>query len=550
MTCAMTISPSIVLVGLYSDDYPALGESHGISALAGYLTYVCRVEVEIIDMVAHGRQLTDYVVGRCTDLQPKLIGLSVAYGTYDYALDLWKKLNSICPNARFVFGGPLATFLASEMIKATSQKSIVVVGEGEESLAALAMLDAENQELDAICNLVFVNQKGELTRTFRKSVDLTVYFLPIRDVPSSGQVYTEGSRGCSWANCTFCLRGLLDIAGRGEEHRYFPIERIVNDVKRLVSSGFRSITFADEDILGGSKQSAAYIREVLVQLATNSEVPITFDASFTVHSIFSSRMNDEDVLFRKDILLDLKKAGLRKAFLGIESASRTQLKRYAKYHTKEEITVAVNLIKEIGLELELGWIPFDPLCTIDELLENFSFLTDEGIAPAVSYMFNELRLQPGTSYLNLLRVYESRNRRVLHNENIIRNTLSFQYDYQSTIVGDLVYMLRKIAPRIRKVHYPLKNLTRYGAQGALGDNITMGRKLLTELRLALCASLVIGLQSAREEEIASLTRVSIENTLHRIGKELLAWLNQVPSTNESSEILKKLRSDVASELRA
>lgn len=537
----------ILLIGLYSDLYPAVGESHGISVLAGYLKGVGQIPVEAIDMVPHGRQLTDHAAQMSSKLQPKLIGLSVNYGTFDYAVQLWTLLKKICPSAKFVFGGPLATFLAPDLIKSTSDESVIVVGEGEESLLALATIDVTKKNLSSIPNLVFVNEKGLLVQTPRRPVDLSVCALPLRSIPHSAQVYTESSRGCSWANCTFCLRGLLDIRGSGKEHRQYPLERVVKDINKLVAAGFSSVTFADEDLLGTTEETTLRVLDIFKAIHAETDAQLAIDASLTVNSIFSSRMTKSEITLRQEILRELHELGLRKIFLGIESATNTQLKRYGKSHTKEEIAKTIEIARKSGLIFELGWIPFDPLCDIDELAENFSFLNEYDISSSVSYLFNELRLQPGTKYFKLIKRFESRSRRITISKTLDRNTLSYDYDYQSPNVMQLVSSLRMLAPRIRKIHYPLKNLIRYGFNGAVGCSIDNARKILKNMRIGLCSALADALKYRDISDISNAAQEGISDVLHVTATELHTWLNEVDVTPINAMILNQLKTDVASE---
>src|SRR5262249_27070492 len=59
----------------------------------------------------------------------------------------------------------------------------------------------------------------------------------------------------------------------------------------------------------------------------------------------------------KETLATLKKAGLSRIFFGLESGSPSQLVRYRKGVTASEGARAVQLCRQLGLEVEVGFIP-------------------------------------------------------------------------------------------------------------------------------------------------------------------------------------------------
>ena len=158
----MSTRQKVVLIGLYSDRYPAIGETHGVSAIAGYLGDVCCTDVRVLDMVAKGQQQSELAIALCREVQPAVVGLSVTYGTFDYAVELWARLQAVVESStRFVFGGALATFLAEDLLRATGPDSLVGIGEGEEALAMLV----RGESVKTIPNLCFLEADGAVRYT-------------------------------------------------------------------------------------------------------------------------------------------------------------------------------------------------------------------------------------------------------------------------------------------------------------------------------------------------------------------------------------------------
>jgi hypothetical protein len=65
---------------------------------------------------------------------------------------------------------------------------------------------------------------------------------------------------------------------------------------------------------------------------------------------------------------------LARVFVGVESGSNSQLRRYGKGQTTEDIVAALRAGALVKLPLEFGFITFDPLLTQQELSESLEFL--------------------------------------------------------------------------------------------------------------------------------------------------------------------------------
>jgi radical SAM superfamily enzyme YgiQ (UPF0313 family) len=296
------------------------------------------------------------------------------------------------------------------------------------------------------------------------------------------------------------------VAGTKSEFRRFSPLRIVADLKTLANRGASSVTFSDEDFLGGSVDGTLPLLAALEVAQTATDVPLRFDASVTVSSLASPKDGPAAAEAKLALFERFRKCGLRKIFLGIESGSASQLKRYAKGHTPEHITKAVRLLEASGVSIELGWILFDPLCTRDEVIENLEFLLNHNLAKYTSYIFNELRLQPGTPYFRLLETFYKRTGKKLWSNELDPDTLSHPYVYSEPDTSAIVHAVQMWTSKLRPLQYPLKSLSRYGSEGGLGSAVAAGRALLESLRSELCgflhATIKAGSIGTRDGEIA------------------------------------------------
>lgn len=162
---------------------------------------------------------------------------------------------------------------------------------------------------------------GEEVHGPRRLVHLDGHGPPYRrHIPAirrmGGQIFVETSRGCSWAACTFCLRGLTDVSGRSGEYRRRDPASVVRDIAALRTAGVTQVTFADEDFLGESLDNA---EKFVLGLEGLRKHPMEFGASCTVHSVCNRRDDEKTARRRLHLLERLVETGLTRVFLGVES---------------------------------------------------------------------------------------------------------------------------------------------------------------------------------------------------------------------------------------
>ncbi|WP_084618991.1 B12-binding domain-containing radical SAM protein [Thalassobaculum salexigens] len=544
----------IVLTALFSEKYPASGETHSLSVLAGQVLHAASRPIErleVLDMVALGKDARHDLVALVQEVQPDIVGISVTYGTYTKLAEIVPLVRSVLPTgARLAYGGALATYLADDIIQEIDPTALVFVGESEVSFVMLTDTAPDYTDLERIPNLVFLRNDGTVARTRRALVDPDALATPYRShlaphISNGIQLFGEASRGCSWAHCTFCLRGLLDVRGTGREYRGMPASRLLPDLANIAAMGGDSLTFADEDLLGGDETQITRLLEILDDAKNHNGIRLAFDASATVHSVFSMARNEDAQSNREAKIQKLREHGLRKVFLGVESGSAAQLKRYAKGHTRAEAAAAIQLLRRNDIMFEVGWIMFDPLATLVDIRDNLEFLLDCDAVDSVSYLFNELRLQKGTSYERLLVTEERRHGLNLRDAFFDRDTLSYAYTYKDTKVGALVDVTRGWAEHMRPLHYPLKNATRYGVSGELSSFIEHPRAILSELRNAMCKALIDEVDTFEAIGHVSDEVGRIENIMRQAAEQVLEWVDQLPSNLKKIEIIRTLEKNAA-----
>ena len=170
----------------------------------------------------------------------------------------------------------------------------------------------------------------------------------------------ESSRSCH-GKCNFCEGHLFRSFTIGNEYRVKSPQRVVEEIKYVVNRySCRVFSFSDDNFFAdGDKglQRAIEIANLLISNKTKIR--------------FTIECRADDV--KKDVFEYLKKAGLIKAFIGIESGSQSVLDRYNKGTTVEDNHYAIQTLSDLNILCHPGHILFDPKTTKQELGETVSF---------------------------------------------------------------------------------------------------------------------------------------------------------------------------------
>lgn len=481
----------VILVALHSPGIPAISDSLAISVLAGCLNHAFKHEVEIkmLNLYAVQRDREKILLETVNSFQPDVLVVSVVYGSFEWLRAIYPQLFKVWQviHKLTIFGGAVPTYVPEQMIE-LDPNAIVITGEGDEALVEIINHFRKKLPYKGIHN-TYVKCSDYVYIGQRRLVNLDQVPPPDRSLASAivamgGQIFSETSRGCTWGKCHFCGRGVTDITGGIGGYRRFPVARVVDDLRQLHNCGIQAVCFADEEFLGHSSND---VLDWLCNLrdALNVEaIKLRFDINVMVNSVILSKWtNQHERQKRKEIWDILQDMGLQKVFLGIESGSNSQLKRYRKGITAEQSIEALSIISERGIRLEAGFIMFDPLCTTSEILENIHFIRDNGIVEYISSLDNELRGQKGNSYSQILLQEQQIKGVRLLGDSYDPSTLLYPTYYLDPQVKIIVEEVRLWRKQWNKFHYSLKSLSRASGQPYLQSTISNIRAFLADLRI-------------------------------------------------------------------
>ena len=271
-------------------------------------------------------------------------------------------------NPPIIIGG-VAPTLSPEQILKKYNKVICVIGEGEDTIIELLKIYIYNNDgnnnnffLYNVPNIAFLNEKKEIVKTKRKAIDLNeIKYLPNRKylehiIENNGLIRIESSRGCDWNRCTFCII----------PWKYANCKRMKEKLQVLKT--YRDI-----------KPGLQFIASTSVRLVQRI---YKLDSDFWKYA---------------------KSCGIFKLFIGIESFSDTQLKRYCKGNTFEESINSLSILHDSGIETDVGFIMFDPFVTVEELKQNTNRIIESNFITTTARLTKKLRVTNNTVFYDILK---------------------------------------------------------------------------------------------------------------------------------------------------
>ena len=226
-----------------------------------------------------------------------------------------------------VVGGPMASGCPERV---EGKADVLVLDEAELTLAEFLKDD----------------EAGEPKKMYRNEdkPDITTSPLPRYDLlklNAYSVIDVQYSRGCPF-NCEFC--DIIELYGRVPRTK--TPEQILIEFDFLYNLGYRGPIFLVDDNFIGNKKN---VRELLPQIAKWQE-----EHAYPYFLITEASVNlaDDD-----EFLTNMRLAGFKRVFLGIETPSMESLKETQKFqNTKRDLAESVMHIVDSGLEVSGGFI--------------------------------------------------------------------------------------------------------------------------------------------------------------------------------------------------
>jgi radical SAM superfamily enzyme YgiQ (UPF0313 family) len=319
-----------------------------------------------------------------------LIGLSVMQIDAKRAMRIVRGLREIGYNGYIVMGGHWPNFHPQEILQHHPEVDFVLTGEADYAIVQLAQaLDHGALGLDKVSGLAYREGNAiKITPHFAVPDDLDLLPFPLRNQyteylrRNGNAVSISGSRGC-FAHCTFCDIVTFHRKIKAKAYRARSNENICNEIESL---GLDRVEFVDDQFVdwgeAGKARAYAFADEV-----ERRKLKFEFAALARVDTI------------DKDLFKRLRQVGLRRVLLGIEAASRDDLKVLGKHITPEQSRKAIQILDEVGIESYVSMIMVNPYSTFETVRQNLEFLVE--VSPYIhsdkaSLSLNTMQIFSGT----------------------------------------------------------------------------------------------------------------------------------------------------------
>ena len=318
-------------LGLLSIGGPLIDAGHDVSLLDAELGPLSHDEV-VARAVAHRPQLL-------------LVGHSGSTSAHPIAMALTRRIRSLAPRTRIIYGGVFPTYHFREVLATEPQIDIVVRGEGEETAARLVAAIARGAALDSVEGIAF-RRAGRVVETppapMIADLDACRVGWELIDCARYGYyggkraVVMQFSRGCPHL-CNYCGQRGFWAKWRHRNPVKFAAE--VAWLHRV--HGVELVNLADENPTSGRKAWRAFCEAMIAE-----NVPVII--------IGSTRAGD--IVRDADLLYLYRRAGVERFLLGIENTNEATLARIQKGADASTDREAIRLLRRHGILSLATWV--------------------------------------------------------------------------------------------------------------------------------------------------------------------------------------------------
>jgi len=299
------------------------------------------------------------------------------------ALEIAKKIKRAFPEMEIVMTGAHVTFRDLETLKRHKEMSYIIRYEPDYVLTNLVKTLNTNKDLSRVKGITY--RKGrKIIRNSEESpiMNLDKLSFPARDLfpiqkylKKDSETIIQGSRGCT-NRCYFCQSSAMDRVLRLRS-----VPSIIKEVKEVLSLGFKSIFFCDNDFGISKRRVIQFCKEIL-----REKIKFKWACNMRADRI-------ENTVSCKEMLALMKKSGCYRIFMGFETFSNQGLKEINKRIKINNLLTAVTLLKKYKISLHASFLfglPNDTEESIKATVEFAKKINPEMIS------FNLLTPFPGT----------------------------------------------------------------------------------------------------------------------------------------------------------
>jgi anaerobic magnesium-protoporphyrin IX monomethyl ester cyclase len=334
--------------------------------------------VEVLDF----NLAPEHILKVAKSLDPILIGFSLIFQFYIERFgEVIRYLRQHEVNCHFTMGGHFPSLSFEHTIELVPELDSVVRFEGETTLIELVDLLSEGKEWRAVEGIAYRKDGVTIATTLRPLVhDLDE--LPYPERRSTMRLLGRqvmpmlASRGCI-RTCSFCSIHVFYRSAPGKVVRTRKPARVVEEMRWLnQEKGTTVFLFQDDDFPLYGTVWKRWASDFVDELHRNKLVG---------RIIWKINCRADAVDEAPELIARMRDAGLYLVYMGLESGSEEGLSTLHKQITVEQNLKAVEILKDLGVMFEYGFMLFDPSTTFDSVRDNLQFLraiVGDGSSPA------------------------------------------------------------------------------------------------------------------------------------------------------------------------
>ncbi len=207
-------------------------------------------DIEIREFTINQKE--DYILGELYNSKADVFCFSCYIWNIEYIKEIAIILKEAMPNIKILCGGPEVSFEVQKFMEEETFVDYVISGEGEIPFKDfLHQIHSKKPKFKKVNGLSYrENESIIINRNIEPIQDLDVIKYPYLEEDSFEEkiIYYESSRGCPFS-CSFCMSSI------DKTMRNFSIERVKEDLGKLLKTNARQIKFVDRTFNANYKRS-------------------------------------------------------------------------------------------------------------------------------------------------------------------------------------------------------------------------------------------------------------------------------------------------------
>ncbi len=322
-------------------------------------------EVQMIDNYLQEKPLEE-IKSTAAKLQPQILGITCSSVTYSRVIETARAVKDAVPSCKVVIGGWHASY-EPETLLTNPEVDYVVMGEGERAMVQLAKYLIKGDkacEPAKIAGLAYRSDGGIVKnqRQFISNMDeipfpawhllpMDQYVREMEYLPDVKPVDNMSiARGCPFS-CAFCeTTGLM-----GRTCRTFSPQRVVDEIKYLMNNfGTKGVYFINDNFTIKKKETLE-----LCRLMRENKLGLQW--------VCDTRAD----LLSRELIQEMKSAGCRTIWFGVESGSPRILEKINKGVTVEQTEKAFQMCRDEGVMTACSFLLGIPGETVEDMNASF-----------------------------------------------------------------------------------------------------------------------------------------------------------------------------------